>query len=386
MPELEAWEKVIITGANGDAFLGSVHGRFDCQYCHGGQPDHTFDNMRDAHVGLVPDPSAAGKCDVCHKSIADATRNSLHTNLWGEREAIELRGRITLAGSSYEDHFNGKCGSCHTTCGQCHVSRPNSVGGGFPKVGSYYSHKFLKTPDMNEQCTACHGSRVGVDYKGELQGNYPDVHRNKGFKCEYCHKMNEIHGDGQHAGAHYEHRYEVATMPRCEDCHRDVDNEYHDAHVGVMGGNLQCQVCHSQPYKNCTNCHNLANDYDIDPSRVQFKIGRNTNPNRAEYDFAVVRHTPIYPGTYADWGLVLPGYADRPTWLYASPHNIRRWTPQTTVTEGAPCYDSCHNSPDLPSGYLLRESDLYADDGITKLIDYDCNTSVVIPESFPDND
>lgn len=176
-------------------------------------------------------------------------------------------------------------------------------------------------------------------------------------------------------------------MPRCEDCHTiapGTGNSYHNVHVGdAVGANLQCQVCHSQPYKNCTNCHNLAGDYDIEPSRIQFKIGRNTNPYRSEYDYTVVRHTPIDPNTYADWGLSLPGYTDKPTWQYASPHNILRWTPQTTVTGGAPCYDSCHNSPDGPNGYLLRETDLYADGGITKLIDYDCNTSVVIPESFP---
>ena len=47
-------------------------------------------------------------------------------------------------------------------------------------------------------------------------------------------------------------------MPRCENCHGGVSNSYHNAHVDGFASNLQCQVCHSQPYKNCTNCHNLA--------------------------------------------------------------------------------------------------------------------------------
>jgi thiosulfate/3-mercaptopyruvate sulfurtransferase len=224
---------------------------------------------------------------------------------------------------------------------------------------------------MNEQCTACHGSRVGTDYKGELEGNQPDVHRTKGYKCELCHTKEEIHGDGQHAGDHYTDRYEVATMPRCENCHASVSNIYHDTHVDVAGRNLQCQVCHSQPYKNCTNCHNLGSGFDIDPSVVDFKIAQNANSNRSEYDYVVVRHTPIDRETYADWGLSLPGYLDKPTWAYASPHNILRWTPQTS---GGTCYGACHDSD-----YYLSESDLYASDGTTKLPDYDANIGIVMP-------
>jgi thiosulfate/3-mercaptopyruvate sulfurtransferase len=365
-------------------FLGSVHGRFSCQFCHQGREDDTFTNMAQAHEGLIADPSSNGACDACHREEAQATANSLHTNLWGEKTAIEKRGRCTFEGSGVEANFATKCASCHTTCGQCHVSRPNSVGGGFPKIGSYYSHRFRKTPDMNEQCTACHGSRVGVDFKGELEGNQPDVHRSKGYRCELCHTKEEIHGDNQHAGEHYKSRYEVATMPRCEDCHSPLpSNSYHNIHLGAgaTANNrvLQCQVCHSQPYKNCTNCHNLGTPgFDIDPSRAQFKIAKNANPYRPEYDYAVVRHVPIDPGTYADWGLDLPGYLDEPTWKYASPHNILRWTPQTTVDQNKGCYDNCHNTPDSPAGYFLRESDLYADDGVTKLPDHDANIGIVV--------
>jgi hypothetical protein len=339
--------------------------------------------MAEAHEGLVRDPSAIGRCDACHAAVASAASHSLHSNLWGEIAAVEARGDITLKGSPYEGHFDNKCGSCHTTCGQCHISRPNSVGGGFPKIGSYYSHRFRKTPDMNEQCTACHGSRVGVDFKGELAGNQPDVHRTKGYRCEFCHTMKEIHGDGQQSGDHYNDRYEVKSMPRCEQCHTIADNAYHQAHVNQPGRNLQCQVCHSQPYKTCTNCHNLGSqEFAIDPSRIQFKIAKNPNPHRAEYDFAVVRHVPIGTETYADWGLSVPGYLTMPTWSYASPHNILRWTPQTTVAPGEACSESCHNSVDGPTGYLLRASDLYESDGVTRLPDYDANVDFVIDEDF----
>jgi hypothetical protein len=369
-----------MTGNKLDDFLNGVHGSGSCQSCHQGAADFTFETMEEAHVGVVRDPSAVGACDGCHADIAAATANSLHTNLWGEKALIEKRGNCTFEGSGYEPFFDQKCAGCHTTCGQCHISRPNSVGGGFPKTFTYLSHSIQATPHMTEQCTACHGSRVGTDYMGQIEGNSPDVHYSRGQRCESCHGADEIHGDNQHDGDHYEHRYEVKTMPRCEECHDGVTNSYHTAHVDGFASNLQCQVCHSQPYKNCTNCHNLVADekFDIDPSRIQFKIAHNPRTDyRGEYDYVVVRHVPVDPNSYADWGLVLDqaDYVSEPTWKYASPHNILRWTAQTTPPEGGSCSASCHGNA---GGVFLTESDLYEDDGVTKLPDYDANTGIVI--------
>ena len=130
----------------------------------------------------------------------------------------------------------------------------------------------------------------------------------------------------------------------------------------------------------CRQCHAV---FDIDPSVVQLKIAKNVSPYRPEYEYSIVRHVPIDPDTYAGWGMPLPGYLDKPTWLYASPHNILRWTPQTTVGENDACFETCHNTQDGPDGFFLRESDLYEEDGVTKLPDYDANIDIVIDESFP---
>ncbi len=390
--------------------------------------------MEEAHTGMFRDPSVPGEtgctacheesfarsaCDQCHTNAVTVTATSLHTTLQGYKTAIEDRCGRDFDDLGIEEPFEVRCAGCHTTCGQCHVSRPNSVGGGFPKIGAYYSHRFRQSPDMNEQCTACHGSRVGVDFKGELEGNVPDVHRTAGQQCNYCHGKDEIHGDG----TEYDHRYEVANMPRCENCHEsdiqvpagtgdctschpdgfgsatvsaaDKNHAHHGGvsvdcshcHDPVPGVSLpvaQCQTCHSQPYKNCTNCHNLTDEgFDINESIVQLKIGRNPSPHRAEYDIAIVRHTPIDPNTFANWGLDLPDYLTKSTWQYASPHNVLRSTPQTTVEAGQSCAASCHGSPDGPQGYLLRETDLYEADGTTPLVDYQANIDYVIPESFP---
>ena len=382
-----------MTGSKLNEFLNSVHGSGTCQSCHMGAADRSFETMEEAHVGLVRDPSAVGACDGCHSGIAAATANSLHTNLWGEINLIEQRGNCVFEGSGYEPYFAQKCAGCHTTCGQCHISRPNSVGGGFPKTFTYLSHSIQGTPHMTEQCTACHGSRVGTDFLGQIEGNVPDAHYSRGMRCEACHEAEEIHGDAEHEGDHYESRYEVATMPRCEGCHDTsapgFANSYHDAHVEGFAGdaNLQCQVCHSQPYKNCTNCHNLVADpaakFDIEPSRVQFKIAHNPRTDyRGEYDYAVVRHVPVDPGTYADWGLTIEpaDYTSIPTWKYASPHNIKRWTAQTTPPDGGSCSASCHGTPATTDGFFLREIDLYEADGVTRLPDYDANLGLVIDD------
>ena len=349
---------------------------------------------------MIRDPSAIGDsgciqchadegwrsaCDACHGSVVDATVTSLHTTQAGYIKAIEDRCGCDFSAGGFDAYFDQKCGTCHTTCGQCHVSRPNSVAGGFPKFGGiiYSGHRFNGTPDMTENCTACHGSRVGTDFLGQIEGNLQDVHRSRGMNCSGCHTATEIHGDG----GSYEHRYEVASMPRCEDCHSPLPaNSYHDAHVdgSVADANLQCQVCHSQPYKNCTNCHNLvtggAEKYDIEPSRVQFKIAQNPSPYRTEYDYVVVRHVPVDPGTYAEWGLALPQYTSVPTWKYTSPHNVLRWTPQTTPPEGSTsCSATCHGTPATRDGIFLREIDLYAEDGVTPLPDYEANIGIVMP-------
>ncbi len=405
----------------GRTIAGDDHHPLTCQNCHGGAQDFSFANMDEAHAGLIADPSAAGQvaclechldedwstaCDACHEEIAAATSNSLHTNLWGFKRAIEERcaAGFDSLGPAVQSGFQASCASCHATCGQCHVSRPHTVGGGFPMNGASLSHRFAATPDPDQQCAACHGN-VGADFAA-------DVHNEAGQRCASCHDAEEIHGDDQHTGAHYEDRFEVATMPRCRECHVSLDDNFaHIHHAGVNpncgqchhasgGCNAchndgiafafsyplpvgQCQACHAQPYRNCSNCHNLtgSGEFDIDAPVVQFKIARNANPHRDEYDFVVVRHAPVAPETFAEWGLDLPGYSDQPTWTYAAPHNIQRVTPQNQA--GEHCFSACHESQTGPDGYLLRESDLFEPDGVTRLVDYEANIGIVIPETFP---
>lgn len=333
--------------------------------------------------------SMTGACVDCHEDEVTSAMNSLHTNLNGYQTAIDNRCGCDYPINSSEG-FGLRCAGCHTGCGECHISRPNSVGGGFID-----GHEFRARPHMTNQCTACHGSRVGTDYQGQIEGNEPDVHWGSHYMtCEECHPGTEMHNqdpEGNDLGV-FEHRYAMSAMPRCEDCHSEVaeSNSFHEAHwEGWTEVKLQCQVCHSQPYKNCTTCHpNPAGSeegFSIEPSVVQFKIGKNTQPDyRDDYDYTVVRHIPVHPtetfneDMWGAGGIELINYSDTPTWKYSSPHNIRRWTEQTTVNEGD-CGSSCHSNSGSNPGVYLLEEDLY-DDG-TPLPDYEANLPVVIDES-----
>ena len=355
---MEVWEKVLIAG---DVFLTSVHNGTGCTSCHGGAD--SVGTKDGAHQGLIVYPSADAEtyCLACHQSEVNGDKTSVHATFKGIDYMVGVRsgGAFDPEDPAYADKYQSQCIKCHTTCGQCHVSRPASVEGGLLN-----NHVFQATPSSIYNCTACHGSRVGEEYLGQREGYKADVHWNPGGKqCTFCHTGTEMHANG----SSYDKRYDVAAMPRCEDCHDDVAaaNDYHTQHWGE----LQCNVCHSQEYKNCYNCH--AGVGLQEPSSLGFKIGNNPLPTSLrDYDYVVLRHIPVSPNTFDDWGLSLPQYDSLPTWKYASPHNIQLITPQTDTTGTGDCDAACHNS-DL----FLRNADLR---------DYEINANqdVVVPDGI----
>ena len=370
MPPLEAWEKVYIGGAAGVAFFeNDEHGSIDCVECHDG--DDEADDKDDAHEGLraKPGEQPASVCAECHTQTA-TMQSSMHGGLWGEKNLLAKRHGV----SSYDDlpmvvrqGYEGECGKCHTSCGDCHVARPTSVGGGF-----IASHRF-GSPDMGNQCTACHGSRVGAEYRGQNEGFGADVHYVPGgMRCTACHTATEMHGDG----TQYEHRLDVPG-PMCEDCHTDdaEANNYHTRHWG----DLQCQVCHSQDYKSCNSCHTGGGGLQ-QPSYMSFKIGLNPVPGKRSYEYVLLRHIPIDPDTYAEFGTPdLAGYESEPTWKYAAPHNNRRWTDRTEVPEGGSCSTACHRTSDGVDGFFLRQADLDA----MSPREADANRHLITPDGSP---
>jgi len=328
------------------SFLTSNHGALGCVGCHEGNPDAK--GKEEAHVGLIAAPSNSNSeqtCGGCHGGIVADHQKSLHRTQAGYFRRIENRlGRDISTDSTVVAHFNTECGKCHASCGQCHVSRPVSVQGGFLS-----GHNFQIIPSMRENCTACHGSRVGAEYFGENEGVKADVHWIPQVRrCDYCHSGSAMHGSS--AGADY--RYADQDMVTCEECHQasQTANIYHTQHWGT----LACQVCHSQPYKNCNSCHTGGAGI-TGSSYLAFKIAKNPIPLLRRYQVVTVRHIPVSRDTYASWGIAdLPLYNSESTWKYASPHNIQRWTAQTDTSGTSVCSEKCHNNDAL----FLTMSDL----------------------------
>lgn len=322
--------------------MQSTHGKAGCVICHGG--DSSAQGKELAHVNLVGDPSEAS-CTTCHKDIAQVNEFSLHTTISGMKLALEARGGNLDQGSPLATAFNNHCAECHTSCGQCHISRPDTSGGGLVS-----NHKFLAAPSMQYNCTACHGSRVGDEYLGNNEGVPGDVHWNKGgMTCTACH-TDELHGSGQVVDTRY---HDTNTMT-CDKCHQEVwsDNiPQHQQHLS----DLSCQVCHSISYSNCYSCHVGLDQKGLvyrtsDPTELEFKIG--LNPIRSferPYKYVVVRHVPVSQDTFSYYGNnLLPDFNNSPTWTYATPHNIQLDTPQNKSC------DACHNNRDL----FLTEQDV----------------------------
>jgi len=360
VPPVEAWEKVFVSN---EEFLGSIHGQLGCITCHGGVSGA---QGMEAHEGVVTEPNSVEACGPCHTETVEADQDSLHSDLGGYWTVLTARSSAD-AMPQLEEMMDNHCTTCHTSCGQCHVSRPTNLGGGLTA-----GHEFKGIPPMNLTCTGCHGSRVEMEYKGRNEGVSADVHWIKaGMPCFDCHSADEMHG----AAGEFEHRYDGAPMPSCQDadCHPDVaPGDGVANHTELHFDALSCQVCHSTTYKNCYSCHvaqeNGVPFFRIEPSVMDFKIGR--NPLQSEerpWAYVPVRHVPIDPESFAYYGEdLLSNFDALPTWKYATPHNIQRNTPQTETC------DSCHGNPEVF---------LTADDVLPE--ELEANQDVIVEEPPP---
>lgn len=350
--ELEPWEKYLV---DQEIFPTSIHGLIPCTDCHGGMQNP---NKEAAHSSLNPNPSQGPKvvCVECHPNMVTNYSKSLHITLTGFKKALEVRGGAKSQ-PALETMFGFHCSDCHATCGDCHVSQPAVVGGGL-----FNGHNFEKTPPMVESCASCHGCQLGNEYLGKHTNLPADVHFSQGgMTCMDCHSGQELHGELDdcstcHSGPEgalippVEHRYDGMQVPRCETCHATVTTGQDQVEMHKMhGAQLSCQVCHSISYVNCYGCHVALDQstnqpvFDLDSVYLTFLIGRN---NRQSYDrpysYVPVRHIPVTPDSFIFYGEnLLPNFTSLPTWVYATPHNIQRNTPQN-----ASCA-ACHGNSEL---------------------------------------
>jgi hypothetical protein len=349
---LEPWEKVLVSEED---FTETIHGKIGCIDCHGGQQSS---DKQIAHTDLIARPSDdySETCGECHVDVTANFRGSLHISQEGYWEAIDARSG-GVDHSEYEEMFGNHCSSCHTTCGDCHVSQPASVGGGLID-----GHVFNATPSITRNCTACHGSRIGNEYLGKNEGVQADVHfRQARMSCVDCHDADQMHMLDTsciecHDGSQYAEvglpsaRYDGPEQVSCADCHPDSltgedGNTMHKQH----GEQFQCQVCHSVSYSSCDGCHVSLSEttgnpvYQTEGTYMTFYIGRNPIQNyHRPYDYVVLRHVPVSPDSYSFYtGELLADFSSVPTWKYATPHNIQLSTPQNQSC------DSCHGNADI---------------------------------------
>ena len=333
MPPVEAWEKVWIDGA---AYQTDVHAYIACTDCHEGQSiidGEPVTDMEQAHEGMILDPAADPEhgCANCHPNLTPHAAGSLHYDLAGYDTALYERS-VPENHAAIEEMQTYHCNNCHATCGDCHISQPDSVGGGLLE-----GHRFVRTPPMSRTCTACHGSRVKNEYYGLNEGYPGDVHLRQGrLACTDCHSGAQLHG--QDGLAEAVHRYNGAQAPTCESCHEDQIGPDSGIPEHAIHGTelLSCQTCHSVAYTNCTNCHvDRSEDdvpfYTVESHDIGFYIGQNPiRSNDRPYRYVPVRHVPIAPDSFESYGEnLLVNFLNRPAWTYASPHNIQRNTPQT---------------------------------------------------------
>jgi thiosulfate/3-mercaptopyruvate sulfurtransferase len=344
---LEAWQKVYL---NQESFFETVHGRYGCITCHGGTGD--MDEKEAAHEGLVRAPASAEACGDCHPDQVTTEHGSLHYNLAGYETALAARSAPEKM-AQLDVMMGNHCEDCHTTCGQCHVSRPTNLGGGLVA-----GHNFKQIPPMNLTCTGCHGSRINDEYKGKNEAVPADVHYIQGgMPCFACHSGDEMHG----ALGEFEHRYDDQPTPSCqqEDCHPDVAaGDGIQQHTEFHFEALSCQACHSTTYKNCYGCHVAIEDgtpyFKTEPSEMLFKLGRNPlQDEERPWEYVPVRHVPIDRDSFSYYGEnLLPNFDALPTWKYTTPHNIQRITPQNETC------GSCHGNTE----FFLTAEDVAADE------------------------
>ncbi len=343
MAPLEPWEKVLI---DANAFGETIHGEIACIECHGGRDAPEKD---EAHAGIVARPSegSAPVCAECHEEQTAAAANSLHITQEGYWTILEGRG-ADRNHPGMQEMFGNHCSNCHTSCGDCHVSQPASVGGGLLD-----GHVFTDRPPMTRTCTACHGSRVGNEYMGKNEGVLADVHFRLGrMTCTACHEGEQMHGSPVDETETVEaaHRYAGGQSPSCESCHDPDDSAARDVREHrIHADEVSCQVCHSTTYINCDSCHVQVSEtsgtpfYTTESAYFTFLIGKNPlQGGDRTYEYVPVRHVPVDPESFAFYGDdLLPEFDNQPTWRYATPHNIQRVTPQ------AESCNNCHGNPDI---------------------------------------
>jgi|GEM_PF-266449 len=332
----DLYEKILVD----ESFFSSPHGQIPCNMCHLGKPDSN--DPETAHEGMLRDPSfnSDTTCGQCHDEITSNTVASLHMNPAPLYSVFEKRCSKEQFNTLTETAIlEQQCLTCHQgSCGSCHVSRPDIVGGGLRK-----GHLFQKQTEFVYGCLPCHTHPTGTDFIGR-QGKGDIHYRKYNMTCSDCHSGQEMHA----SAVGVKDRYHFENRPSCISCHDNNSNSEIPEHV--LHETVSCSVCHAAAYENCYACHigtdNEGLIYSQSPPPVKnFKIG--LNPDKTGSKYVLVREVGIHRNTFSDSIGNMQNFAALPTHKRASPHTIQRRTWQT-----ADC-NHCHGNKEL---FLTQDS------------------------------
>ena len=207
-----------------DSYLGATaHSTLrTCTDCHNGN-DKATTRVTEARTtgGWVRRPRARSASRATATSTESTRPTEIHATLGGYVTILEGRGVDLDEGSIGPRALRSEVRGTATS--RTPSSRRAAVGTAtsrFPRVagaGFINGHNFRKTPDMERQCTACHGSRVKAEFFG-LNGDLtarnglgvrrggsrrpPAVDARQlnsdGYEkgCTFCHGADEMHGFG----------------------------------------------------------------------------------------------------------------------------------------------------------------------------------------------
>ncbi len=249
---------------------------FSCTVCHQGKEPAPSATV--AHKNLLARPAAPAfmekTCGSCHPEKTRALKKAPHFTLEKEINLVLKAFGLSTVSSPLalkepeqiqnledlvHDLLRRRCLRCHLYyegdsyaetrrglgCAACHLPYGN---------GGLESHTFLSSPP-DRNCLHCHyGNRVGFDYYGMFEHDYPyqfrspllegelpprpwgvefhemqpDVHLEAGMPCLACHTGSEL--------------MEGQKGPQCTDCHRNLPGKFHAPQVLQKA---QCSTCHA---------------------------------------------------------------------------------------------------------------------------------------------
>lgn len=370
-----------------DLKLMAAHGDVDCISCH-----TQLNNTEEAatpnwHAATIRDPSADGGqvCASCHgQEMVDTFKASLHFTMNGVAKGLCERLKQTPNSQElfdeifFEPEMYMGCNTCHATCGQCHVSKPNITGGGLLN-----SHAFGK-PSPESSCAPCHYENA--DYHQEV-----DVHATKhGLSCLDCHTdLVEFHGrslaDMPEGKLHYKGPDSKATGPietnmkndvvqvTCEQCHAEKVQDHPVKGVDHFS-KMDCAACHSLPYSNCFGCHDGEKPEYVgawgngDPDTLNVKLGLSI-PGDPNSKLTTLNHAGMAEGAFGEGAPVIDtkNPATKSMWTAFASHFIAT-TPlvsDAAKASGKMC-DNCHNG-NLEIFLQAKDLDLGGNDPVSEI-------------------